>query len=96
MATSLDISGPMKPLGQAIRRFHTTIFILFILGCLVLAVLLLYRILSDASLDPSYKSPITAGSIDKATLDRINALHSSDGAYPDPLSTTTRINPFAE
>lgn len=96
MSTQLNISGPIKPIGRFFQRYHTTIFLIFILACLAVAVLLLYRILSDASIDTSYESPITAGSIDQTTLDRINSLHSSDGAYPDPINATTRINPFTE
>jgi len=86
----------MKPVGRFLQRFHTTIFILFIVACLAVAVLLLYRILSNASVDPNYKSPITAGFIDQATLDRINALHSSQGPYPEVPVATGRISPFAE
>jgi hypothetical protein len=96
MDSQLEISGPMKPLGRFLQRFHTTIFILFITGCLGLAVLLLYGILSNASLDPNYKSDKSPGYIDQATLDRINGLHSSDGPFPAPPTSTMRINPFAE
>jgi len=96
MSSELNISGPMKPITRFFQRYHTTIFIMFTVGCLAVAVLLLYSILNDASVDPDYRSPISAGFIDQATLDRINALHSSSGPYPETLPATSRINPFAE
>jgi hypothetical protein len=96
MSTESTISGPMNPVARFFQRFHTTIFIVFILGCLLIAVLLLYQILNTASVDPNYKSDITAGYIDQATLDRINALHSSNGPFPEPPAATTRLNPFGE
>lgn len=85
-----------KPLTRFFGRYHTTIFTVFILICLGVAVIFLYRILTDASVDSEYKSPISAGSIDQTTLNRINALHSSDGEYPAELPAQSRINPFSE
>jgi hypothetical protein len=96
MSNQLNISGPIKPLAKFFQRFHTIIFILFIFICLVIAVLLLYRILNNASVDSSYLSPISAGTIDQTTLNRINALHSSSGPYPEPITPTGRISPFGE
>ncbi len=77
-------------------RFHTILFILAILGGLVYATLLLTSLLNDATIGGDYQSPITAGSIDQATLDRINSLHTSDGELPGPLQSDGRSNPFVE
>jgi hypothetical protein len=96
MSTQQEISGPAKPFTRALRKFHITIFIVLILGLLSFAVLLLYGILNSASFDPDYKSPISAGSIDQATLDRVNALYSSNGELPPAPTPTGRFNPFTE
>ena len=79
-----------------IRRFNLTLFILLVLAGLVAAVLLLTTILNDASLGADYQSPINAGSLDQATLDRINALHTSDEQLPPATQTDGRISPFSE
>lgn len=85
-----------KPVQRFLQRYHLTIFTVFILVCLGVAVLFLYRILTDASVDNNYQSPISAGSIDQATLNRINSLHSSDAEYPAAPPASGRINPFSE
>lgn len=95
MKTALSIA-PSRSLKRFFARFHTTLFILLVLGGLVLATLLLAGILNDATLGEDYESPITAGSIDQATLDRINALHTSDGTLPDAPQLSGRTNPFVE
>lgn len=91
--TSPSLSRPLK---RFFHRFHTTLFILVVLGGLVYATLLLASILNDASISEGYESPIQAGSIDQATLDRIDALHSSDEELPPPPRVEGRTNPFVE
>ncbi len=71
-------------------------FILLVLGGLVYATMSLASLLNDASIGGDYQSPITAGSIDQSTLDRINALHTSDGVLPTEQPQTGRSNPFIE
>lgn len=73
-----------------------TMFIVLILGLLVAAVLFLTNILNDASIGADYESTINAGSIDQATLDRINALHTSDDALPAATPAPGRVSPFSE
>lgn len=96
MKSSLNLSHLFKPFGTLFRRYHLTIFILFIVACLFAAVMLLTNILNDASVADGYESPITAGAIDGATLQRINSLHTSDGPFPPTQPPAGRINPFSE
>lgn len=94
---NLDISlKVLKPLGRAFRRYHLTLFIVLIAAGLVASVYFLTTILNDASVDDTYRSPISAGTLDQATLDRINALHTSDDALPTPVPPSGRTNPFVE
>lgn len=92
------ISTPRAPfsISGVIRRFNLTLFILAVLAGLVAAVLLLASILNDASLGADYQSPIGAGSLDQATLDRINALHTSQETLPTATPSNGRVSPFSE
>jgi hypothetical protein len=96
MKNSANLSLISKPLSTLLHKYHLTLFILCIVGCLVGAVLLLTNMLDEASNPTDYTSPISAGSIDQATLDRIDALHTSSGQLPQPLPATTRTSPFSE
>lgn len=87
---------PRLSLGNIIRRFNLTLFMLAVLAGLVAAVLLLASILNDASLGADYQSPIGAGTLDQATLDRINALHTSQETLPAATPSTGRVSPFSE
>jgi hypothetical protein len=83
-------------IGRLLSQFHMTLFIVFIVAGLSVAVLFLNDMLSDTSTSDGYTSPIDAGSIDQATLDRIKELHTSDEG-PSPSSFPSgRINPFGE
>ncbi len=96
MKNNTDVSALFKPFGKLLHRYHLTLFILFVLGCLTAAVLLLTNILNDASMGDNYQSSINAGSLDQGTLDRINVLHTSTGELPQVPQATGRTNPFAE
>jgi hypothetical protein len=91
-----DLSSLLKPVGIVFRRFHLTIFIVFIVACLGYAVISFSTLLGESSTDTSYTSPIDAGSIDQATLERINALHTSDDPIPAASTPAGRINPLSE
>lgn len=93
---STDINAPLKPLGRFFRRFHLTLFIVFVIAFLVAAVVLFANILESASSIEDYTSPITAGNIDQSTLDRMNEFHTSDGTLPERAAATGRNNPFSE
>ncbi len=73
-----------------------TIFIIFIAGGLVGAVLLLDTILNDTSDAQGYTSPIDAGTIDQTTLNRIKQLHTSDDPAPSMVLPSGRTSPFTE
>lgn len=77
-------------------RFHLTIFIVFIAAGLSYAVMTFSALLDESSTDTTYTSPIDVGSIDQATLERINDLHTSDDKTPEFTTPSGRINPFAE
>jgi len=84
----------LKPIGAFVRRFHLLIFFIFIVGCLAAAVILINNILTDTT-DDGYMSPINAGTIDQATLDKVQSMHTSDQPTT-PTLPEGRINPFSE
>ena len=86
----------LKSLGHLISRFQVTIFIVLVVAGLGAAVLVLNDILTDTSLKDGYVSPIDPGTIDKATLDRLEQLHTSDDTVPPIDLPQGRINPFSE
>ena len=88
-------SALIRPLGIFFRRFHLLIFFVFIVGCLSASVLLLNKTLTDTS-SKEYTSTISSGTIDQATLERIQSLHTSNEPTPAPVLAEGRTNPFAE
>ena len=91
-----NTSLSFKPIATLFRRYHLTIFIVFVAAGLGFAVFTFTELLGKTSTDSSYRSPISAGSIDQATLERIKSLHSSDEAAPILVQPAGRINPFSE
>ena len=85
----------LKPFGAFFRRFHMIIFFILLAGGVASAIILINQTLSTPVTE-DYTSSISAGSIDQATLERIQSLHSSDSPSPAPELPTGRINPFAE
>lgn len=85
-----------RKIGTVFSRFHMTLFIVFIVSGLSYSVVLINNILNDPNIGSTYQSPISAGSIDQATLERINSLHASDEALPAALPNNERTNPFTE
>ena len=92
--TSPSIS--FKPLARLLKRYHLTIFIVFVVAGLGFAVFTFTNLLNESSTDTTYTSPIGAGSIDQATLERIKILHTSDESTPKQVVPAGRINPFSE
>lgn len=84
-----------KTIRTLFKRFHLMIFFVFIVGGLVGSVILVNDILIDDSTDSNYTSSINPGSIDQATLNGIQSLHTSSGV-PTPELPGGRINPFSE
>lgn len=85
----------LRQFGAFFRRFHMIIFFVIVVGCLAAAVLLINDTLTDSTAD-EYTSGISAGSIDKATLERLQSLHPSSQPGPAPQMPAGRTNPFAE
>lgn len=98
MATKVAIkkqpNSLMKPIGIFLRRFHFIVFFVIVVSCLSAAVVLINETLTDSS-DP-YTSSINAGTIDRATLERIQSLHPSSQPDTAPELPQGRINPFSE
>lgn len=86
----------LKPFVVLFKRFHLTVFFIFIVGCLAGAVLLVNGILTKDPEDSSYTSSISAGKIDQVTLQHIQSLHTSEASGAAPDLPTGRINPFNE
>lgn len=94
---NISISKLFRPIGKFILRFHMTFFIVFIVACLLAAVLFLNAILEDAAASSAgYNSPIRPGEIDQTTLDRIKELHTSREGAKNLQLPSGRINPFGE
>ncbi len=85
----------IRPLVAFLQRFHLLLFFIVIVGCVAAAVVLINRTLTETS-DEAYTSSINAGTIDQATLERIQSLHTSTQPSPTPQSPPGRINPFSE
>lgn len=77
------------------QRFHLIIFFVFVVSCLAAAVLLINKTLTDSS-SQDYTSTIDPGTIDQATLERIQSHHPSSELTPVATPPAGRINPFAE
>ena len=92
-SSSIDIFKPFKKL---IKRFHLTLFFIFVAGGLAGAVLLINSTLKDSATDTDYTSSINTGSIDQVTLTRLNALHTSAEGGTAPVLPAGRVNPVNE
>ncbi len=86
-----------RGLSNLFRKFHLTLFFVCIIAILVGAVIMLNKTLTDSvSESGNYTSSISAGSIDEATLQRLQTLRTSDQPAPGLTLPDGRINPFAE
>lgn len=85
----------LKPFVAFLRRFHLILFFILIVACLAAAIILINQTLTEGP-DGDYTSSINAGTIDQATLERIQSLHTSGQPSAAPALPQGRINPFAE
>jgi hypothetical protein len=90
---SVDIFKPIRKLS---KRFHLTLFFVLVVASLAGAVLLINYTLKETANDPDYISPISAGTIDQTTLDRVNTFHTSSESSVAPPLPQGRINPVGE
>lgn len=88
-------SSTFRPLGHFFQRFHLILFFILVSGLVAAAVILINNALTEPSQE-EYTSTINAGSIDQATLERVQSLHSSTQSTAAPELPAGRINPFAE
>jgi hypothetical protein len=88
-------SSLIRPLSAFIRQFHLLIFFVAVVACLSVAVVLINQTLTESA-DETYTSSINAGSIDQATLKRIQSHHTSSEPRPAPALPSGRTNPFSE
>ena len=93
---NISLVSLFRPIIHLFKHYHITIFIVFVVSGLGYAVFTFSNLLEASSTDSNYTSPIDAGSIDQATLQRIKALHTSDEATPAIVTPPGRINPFSE
>lgn len=85
-----------KPLMNLLSRFHLTIFFVLVIAGLAGAVLTINSTLNETAASTDYSSPISAGSIDQMTLERVKSLHTSKETVEPTQLPSGRINPFGE
>jgi hypothetical protein len=93
---NLNLASLTKPFKTLFRKFHLTLFIIVAVAGLAGTVIFLNDLLKLSSLNDGYTSPIGAGSIDQATLDRLKELHTSTDAPTTNTLPSGRTNPFSE
>ncbi len=91
-SSSISITRPLK---RFFRRYHLILFFLVVSAGFAGGILYINQILTETAVDDTYVSPISAGSIDEATLQRLGSLHTSD-QIPVPAFPEGRLNPFGE
>lgn len=96
MKTKAPSSMTKLSFSSILRRFHLTIFFVLMTAAVAGAVLLINTIISDTDSSDGYVSPISAGSIDQATLERVQSLHTSTENTPQLQLPAGRVNPFSE
>ena len=95
-----SVSSLIKPISSAIVRYHSTLFIVFIVGLLSVAVFLLSLLLAQDSSDTSASDQSVAQTYafqkDK-TITKVNELRSSsEQTQPLELPKDRRNNAFVE
>lgn len=96
-STSISAGSLLKPFSIVIRNFHLTLFFVVVIAGLVGAVILINRTIADSQDEgTNYQSTINAGSIDEATLQRLQSLQPSGEPRANEPLPGGRINPFNE
>lgn len=87
----------LRPFKALVTRFHLTLLIVVLVIGVGAAVILLTEVVNNSSTGEGYVSPVSAGTIDRATLERVNELHTSSEPFTQyEAAPGTRVNPFAE
>lgn len=95
MKKDIDLTSIFRWIGHAFAKFHTTLFIIVMVGGLGLAVLDFYQITQKASSGEGGISNTESINFDTQTMERLKQLHSSD-KIPQVDLPEGRINPFSE
>jgi hypothetical protein len=87
--------NPFKPITDFFGRFNVVIFIVVVVVGLSGAILILSQILNIPYSDEILNSGKASTTFDESTIQRVNALQTSDSNTVIPTDTVTRINPFS-
>lgn len=93
---SLSLTSVQKGVISFLHRFHVVLFVTIILGCLALAILLLYTTILSSSDSKDYAPNTINTSFDEDTLKRVEELRTRDETSSEPTFPSGRINPFIE
>lgn len=87
--------NPFKRLARLLLRYHLLIFFIIMITGATLVVILINRTLTETA-NQQFTPTINADTIDQATLERIQSLHTSNEPGVPPVIPSGRINPFSE
>jgi ABC-type bacteriocin/lantibiotic exporter with double-glycine peptidase domain len=94
---SLSLASVKKMIITFLHRFHIVLFVVFVLGGLAIAILMLNNIIIRSGTSDGYASQTNNASFDQATIKRIEDLKTRDQSGGDQLDLSKgRTNPFVE
>lgn len=85
-----------KPIVSLFRKYHLTIFIVFVVAGLGYAVFSFTSLLETSSGDTPTSASTSVDTTSQSTLTRIKELHTSDMPGQAHVAPAGRINPFSE
>lgn len=85
-----------KSVVQFFGRYHLTLFIVFLVGGLSTAVLVLNAVLIESANTDGYTSSLDMTTFDQATIDNVKKLRLSSDTPAEFTLPDGRISPFAE
>ena len=87
--------NPFKKLTNFLLRYHLFIFFIVMITGVTFVIVLINQTLTETS-NQQFAPRVSTGTIDQASLERIQSLHTSTQPTPPPTFPAGRINPFAE
>lgn len=91
-----DKKSIAKSIIQFFGRYHLTLFIVFLVGGLSSAVLVLNAVLIQSADTEGYTSSLDMTTFDQATIDNVKKLRLSSDTPAEFSLPEGRISPFAE
>lgn len=93
-----NLNVSFKPVGHLVRRYHLTIFIVFVVASLGYAVFNFTDLFGQSPTNTTTVNgaPASSSTINQATLDKLKTLHTSDEPTPALVVPSGRTNPFSE